>query len=324
MWEILHNPKYTGFQVWNRRARKRGGRVNPPSAWIWSEQPAHDALVSRETLEQAELRGMRNDNASRSPESLEANRRHAYALRSFLRCGVCGLRMHGKSRRGLAYYTCDATRRPAGMAPSDHPASIYLREDRASEKVIRFLRERVFGPERIPLLREALAGTDPQTDERRDEVERLRAEIDGLTVRIRRQVTNLETEEPGTDVAKEIRRRLEELTLLKAKRQQQLEAAERSAAERPNPEQAAELLDVLPLFDVDFERLEDAEFRALLDALNFEARYDPRSQELAVRVVLAPELVGPNDRQARSPLLLVPPAGIEPATRGLGNRCSIH
>ena len=26
VWEILHNPKYTGYQVWNRRARKRGGK----------------------------------------------------------------------------------------------------------------------------------------------------------------------------------------------------------------------------------------------------------------------------------------------------------
>jgi site-specific DNA recombinase len=25
VWEILHNPKYTGYQVWNRRQRKRGG-----------------------------------------------------------------------------------------------------------------------------------------------------------------------------------------------------------------------------------------------------------------------------------------------------------
>jgi hypothetical protein len=195
------------------------------------------------------------------------------------------------------------------MAPENHPASVYLREDRAAEKVIQFLAERLFGPERIPLLREALASEDPQADERRGEVERLRAEIDGLLLRIRRQVANLETEEPGTEVSKEIRRRLEELTELKGKRQQQLEAAERAAAERPDPEQAAELLEVLPLVDVDFERLEEAEFRALLEALNFEARYDSRRKELLVRVVLASELVGPDDGHPRSPLSLVHPTG---------------
>ncbi|MGC9671426.1 recombinase family protein [Planosporangium sp. 12N6] len=27
---IVTNPKYTGYMVWNRRATKSGGRLNPP------------------------------------------------------------------------------------------------------------------------------------------------------------------------------------------------------------------------------------------------------------------------------------------------------
>ena len=34
--EILRNPKYTGYMVWNRRASKKGGRCNPPSEWVRS------------------------------------------------------------------------------------------------------------------------------------------------------------------------------------------------------------------------------------------------------------------------------------------------
>jgi site-specific DNA recombinase len=49
-----HNPKYTGYQVWNRRRRKTGGnRSNPPSDWMWSEEPSHEALVSRDVWERA-------------------------------------------------------------------------------------------------------------------------------------------------------------------------------------------------------------------------------------------------------------------------------
>jgi site-specific DNA recombinase len=48
--DILHNPKYTGYMVWNRRATKSGGRINPPDAWVWSDQPTHEPLVSRETF----------------------------------------------------------------------------------------------------------------------------------------------------------------------------------------------------------------------------------------------------------------------------------
>ncbi len=45
--EILHNPKYTGYQVWNRRARKQGGRPNPPDAWVWSDEPSHPPIGLR-------------------------------------------------------------------------------------------------------------------------------------------------------------------------------------------------------------------------------------------------------------------------------------
>ncbi len=34
--EILRNPKYTGYQVWNRRSTKKGGRNNDPKDWVWS------------------------------------------------------------------------------------------------------------------------------------------------------------------------------------------------------------------------------------------------------------------------------------------------
>lgn len=49
---ILLSPKYTGYMVWNRRARKtRGGKSNPLSEWVWSKEPTHEAIVSRDMLE---------------------------------------------------------------------------------------------------------------------------------------------------------------------------------------------------------------------------------------------------------------------------------
>jgi hypothetical protein len=53
---ILSNPRYTGWQVWNRQARRypAGGEADegvwrgwkPAGAWVVSDQPAHEALVS--------------------------------------------------------------------------------------------------------------------------------------------------------------------------------------------------------------------------------------------------------------------------------------
>jgi site-specific DNA recombinase len=51
--DLLANPKYTGYMVWNRRATKKGGRFNPPEMWVWSEQPTHEPVVTREMFHAA-------------------------------------------------------------------------------------------------------------------------------------------------------------------------------------------------------------------------------------------------------------------------------
>jgi len=119
VWEILRNPKFTRYQVWNRRARKRGGKTNPPEQWIWSEEPAHEALVSREMFEEVARRSVARDNVTKAARTRADYAPRTYLLRSFLRCGACGLRMHGRERHGVAYYTCETARRHATLvAPS--------------------------------------------------------------------------------------------------------------------------------------------------------------------------------------------------------------
>jgi hypothetical protein len=51
--EILRNPKYTGYMVWNRRASKKGGQYNPPSDWVWSPIPTHEPLTTKTMFEAA-------------------------------------------------------------------------------------------------------------------------------------------------------------------------------------------------------------------------------------------------------------------------------
>ena len=315
VWEVLHNPKYTGYQVWNRRQRKRGGRTNPPDKWIWSEESSHEALVSRGMFDRANLTGVKRDNVTKAAAGHEEYRKHSYVLRSFLRCGLCGLRMHGKVRRGRksAYYTCEINRRQGALVPEDHPRMVYLREDQAGEKVVEFLSTHLFGPDRIEALRASLADVGPEADHSLAEVERLASELDGIKKRIRRLVTNLEAQEPDSEIADDIRGRLEELAGLRTTKQRALEAAENEMAQVPDAESAEALVGALPLLDVDWELVRNQEFRELLAALNFEASYDPTKRELTIRVTLVPELTDPDG--GRAPLLSVPPAGFEPAHR---------
>ncbi len=109
VWEILRNPKYTGYMVWNRRARKSAGnRINPPSEWIWSPEPMHPAIVSRAEYDTVAARAAANE-ASRRPttgQPAAERTRTEYLYRGLVRCGICGLRMSGNIRRrtGRRYY----------------------------------------------------------------------------------------------------------------------------------------------------------------------------------------------------------------------------
>jgi site-specific DNA recombinase len=105
--EILLNPKHTGYMVWKRRATKKGGKVNPPEAWVWSAEPTHEPIVSREMF-QAAMGTARARQGSRN--GADANVAHpdtkrSYVLRSLVVCHLCGGRMFSKhvsqAERGL-------------------------------------------------------------------------------------------------------------------------------------------------------------------------------------------------------------------------------
>jgi hypothetical protein len=64
--------------------------------------------------------------------------------------------------------------------PEDHPRAVYLREDKAGEKVVEFLTTHVFGPERVESMRASLAEIGPEADNAHAEVERLRSDLDNI------------------------------------------------------------------------------------------------------------------------------------------------
>jgi site-specific DNA recombinase len=96
--EILRNPKYTGYMVWNRRATKKGGKVNPESAWVWSSSPVHEPIVSLDVYHAANVAASAN---GKSRDGHKANphpqTKRTYRLRSFVYYDLCGNRMSGKS-----------------------------------------------------------------------------------------------------------------------------------------------------------------------------------------------------------------------------------
>ncbi len=136
---ILSNPRYTGYQVWNKQRRDEvlldidnvaAGHVsrmrwNPKDQWVYSAEPTHEALVSRETFDQVQARV-----AARSPTSPRAAQTSPkpYLLRGRLTCGLCQRRLQGQWVRGEAYYRCRYPTEYAHSAHLDHPSNVYLRE----------------------------------------------------------------------------------------------------------------------------------------------------------------------------------------------------
>ncbi|MEV4163459.1 recombinase family protein [Nonomuraea dietziae] len=44
--KMLAQPKYSGYQVFNRcAARTNHSRINPIADWVWSREQAHPAIV---------------------------------------------------------------------------------------------------------------------------------------------------------------------------------------------------------------------------------------------------------------------------------------
>ncbi len=135
---ILENPRYTGYQVWNKQRRdeilidvndvglghQTRMRWNDPSEWVWSEEPSHEALVTREDWEAVQTRFRGNKRRyTRTPK-----RGRHYVLAGRLSCGRCGRRMEGTWNHDRPYYRCQIPRDdPANNR--DHPATIYVRED---------------------------------------------------------------------------------------------------------------------------------------------------------------------------------------------------
>jgi site-specific DNA recombinase len=168
---ILGNPRYTGYQVWNKQRKQEtlidvedvalGHRTalawNPREEWIFSDQQVHPALVSRETFHEVQLRL-----GSRGPSSTGRTLRtqHHYALRGLMVCAACGRRMQGNWNHGRAHYRCRFPNEYAVGNNIDHPLTVYVRENAVLDPLDTWLAE-AFAPRRIEQSLTALENAQP-------------------------------------------------------------------------------------------------------------------------------------------------------------------
>ncbi len=214
IWYLLRNPKYTGYQVWNRRANKTGrGRNNPPEQWTWSEQPAHPAIISRDEYDQVQVKAAHNQRSGRTPRCDAKPPEGAdYLFRNRVVCAHCDLRMWGNRRNSTRYYLC----RPAhqrGQTPPGHPSTVHVNEQALLHAVTDTLATALYGPDRAAYWEHALAApSQPDlASPARSRIAELHQAAAGVQARLRRQVLNLEDDELSHHARRHIAGRIAEL-----------------------------------------------------------------------------------------------------------------
>ncbi len=273
VYDILRNPKYTGYQVFNRRAtRSRGGRHNDPIKWVWSPTPVHEPLIPK-WMYDAINAGWKTKQGSR--DSHEPNN-HPATIKNYLFRGRlfhgCGRRMVGDPRHGRAYYLC----RPSNnnRARSDryasHEKALYLREDALLDAVAKFFSDRVFGPDRRSILEADLAGVDDQAavehDAERERVGRRLAEIAKQQASILKQAQQGDPDDPFTTAL-----RGSYNNLAKDEKQLRAKLTELEETEQPTPQgitvDELALIDALPCLAMNLAKAPDQLLRALFEAV---------------------------------------------------------
>jgi site-specific DNA recombinase len=137
---ILINPRYTGYEVWNKQRRDEvlldiedvaAGhesvmRWNDESEWIWSTDPAHEALVGKADFDAVGALIKSRSHVTKGRKQRPAGR--TYPLRGRVSCSICGRRLQGSSIRNESYYRCRYTEEYAPTDEFIHPKNVYLRE----------------------------------------------------------------------------------------------------------------------------------------------------------------------------------------------------
>jgi DNA invertase Pin-like site-specific DNA recombinase len=176
---ILANPRYTGWQVWNKQRKdevlidvddvalghQTRMRWNDPDAWIYSTAVVHTPLVDDEMFRQVQARLAAKKADQTGPREPKRSP-HSYQLRGRMHCGICQRRMQGSWNNGKPHYRCVFPEQYALANQLQHPRSIYVREELIVPALDRWL-ARAFSPSRLPDTIHALtAAQDGDIDSR--------------------------------------------------------------------------------------------------------------------------------------------------------------
>jgi site-specific DNA recombinase len=253
---MLRNPKYTGYNVWGRHD-KRPGRPfqRPREQWVWSAVAVHDPIVPKELFDAVEERARRNeiqitDAPAAYPQRRARRDGRLYVLRGRVRCAMCGRRMEGTHQRHANWYRCrfEANRGAVAATVAGHPTALQIKEERIVEALIEFMGRRLFGPDRLRLLRDDLARSVADSLREHDaDLARLRVERDDIDRALYRQTLRLEEhDDPGHPVVALATKRIEELSARRTAIDETIRTLDAQRPDGTRPDEIQAMLDAIP------------------------------------------------------------------------------
>ncbi len=329
---ILRNPKYTGFNVWNRHDKRKGKKtLRPQNEWTWSREETHPALVEKELFDLVPISAERNTNRiadGRAKRYTGEQRKHGrvYPTAGHVFCALCHCRLEGSYQREKHWMRCQFVQRrgEAAAEATGHPKSLQVKEQLLIDALADFLNRRVFGPDRLNTLRDEICGAasnDGNTQEAA--LDELRGKLATVEQSLYRQSLRLEEhDDPNHPVVAAAKRRIEELGRERAKLGSEIERLDVPSPEQPEPEALeADLLAIPDLSDAIFAS-SPSELAEIYDAFEVVAYYDKRDNSLEITATVVPELWDdpenePPAQRAGRRTSSIAGAGFEPATSGL-------
>lgn len=321
---ILQNPKYTGYQVYNRRAmRSRHGQYNDPRLWVWSAQPVHEPLIPKWMFDElTATRKARQGSREGNELSSHPAAKRTYLLRGMVICG-CGRRMRAVPHpKNAVYYQCWPAGNNKGRPDKyvGHPKTVNIREEPLVAAIAEFYRERVFGQHRRALLINHASAAQAQ---------RARAETkkgsrrDHEIAQLERQQQNLlrQASEAGSDDSFTQALRATYLEL-DAQRRKLVEAAGKPPS-NSIPTVDDTVLDRLPFLSLNLQDAPEELQRRLYEATQLTVKVDPRHRTAIISITLeeptashvanvAAAIDEPGRERGQVSIPLVPPVGLEP------------
>jgi site-specific DNA recombinase len=337
---ILRNPKYTGFNVWNRHDKRPGKPfLKPREQWVWSSEPTHEPIVSREVFEMVEAQAATNENRSTAGKQAYAPNKRArggrlYPTRGRCRCAMCNHRLEGTTQKGKPYMRClwASGRGDAAVEATGHPKSLQVSERLLIDEALDVLANRVFAPDALERLHDELETDDGPTGAARTDadIEAIAAELAKIDTAIDRLVVKFEEyDDPDHPVVKATERRIEQQSAKRKTLQGELDALQRQALEQPSVDTVdiAALIGSVPDLRPALATYCDEELTALFEAFDLRWEYDHEAKSVAISLALVPELgerleaidyettATGTPAGRRNPSIAG--AGFEPATSGL-------